>query len=86
MSVRPLPLVSGEIIESWNDPEIRSYFEDCYRLGTPPPSGLLMQAHHPAILRAWSRFWWGTFHGGVVDHRLKEILRMRIARLSKCTA
>jgi len=79
-----LTLVPGEVVESWRDSELEAYFRDSYRHGTPPPTSLSMEAHQPEAMRAWCRFWWTAFHGGGVDHTLKELLRVRIAQLSGC--
>jgi hypothetical protein len=79
-----LSLVPGEIVESWNDDEIKAYYLDSYRHGTPPPTSLAMESHQPEAMRAWCRFWWGRFHRGRVDHAWKEQLRVHIARQSHC--
>jgi hypothetical protein len=79
-----LSLVAGEIVEGWRDEEIRGYYLDSYRHGTPPPTSLAMESHEPEAMRAWCRFWWDSFHRGLVDHAWKEQLRVHIARQSHC--
>jgi hypothetical protein len=43
-----------------------------------------MESHAPEVMRAWCRFWWNSFHQGLVPHAWKERLRVHIARLSHC--
>jgi hypothetical protein len=44
-----------------------------------------MEAHQPDVLRAFARFWWASFHHGVLDRELKERLRVEIASLQRCS-
>ena len=82
--IQRMPLVAGDAIERWKDPEIEAFFLHSYVLGTPPPTSLSLDAHNPNALRAFRRFWWSTFHSGSVAHRLKELLRVQIARFRDC--
>ena len=83
-AVYRMPLVPGEVIESWLDPEIEAYFRQSYVIGAPPPTSLSLDAHNPDALRAFRRFWWTIFHNGSVSHRLKELLRVQIAQDRNC--
>ena len=78
-----MPLDAGAI-EAMGDQEIEGYFREAHRTDTPPPHWLALLALQPGCLKAWARFWWATFRGGVVDHALKELLRVHIARLLRC--
>lgn len=79
-----MPLVAGALIESWKDAEIEAFFRHSYVLGAPPPTSLSLDAHNPDALRAFRRFWWSVFHKGAASHRLKEMLRVQIARYRNC--
>jgi len=79
-----LTLVPGEIVEAWRDAELEAFYRDAYKFGTPPPTSLAIESHAPEMMRAWVRFWWTTFHHGVVDHGLKEVVRISIARRGNC--
>lgn len=83
-AVQRMPLVPGEVIERWKDPEIEAFFRHSYVLGAPPPTSLSLDAHNPDALRAFRRFWWAAFHNGSAAHRLKELLRVQIARYRDC--
>jgi len=77
-------MVPGETVESWRDPEIEAYFRHSYVIGAPPPTSLSLDAHNPPALRAGRRFMWSIFHEGSVELRIKELLRVQIARLQEC--
>jgi len=79
-----ISLVPGHQVEAWNDPEIEAYFRNSYLLMTPPPTSLSMEAQNPESMRTWCRFWFNTFHRGIVDHRLMEMLRVQIAVDGNC--
>ena len=81
----PLTLVPAEAVESWDDPEIRAFILDSYRRRVPPVTSLAMEAHQPDVLRAFARFWWASFHHGMLDQGLKERLRVEIASLQRCS-
>ena len=51
-----LSLVPGVVVEGWDDAEIKAYYLDSYRHGTPPPTSLAMESHAPEVMRAWCRF------------------------------
>ena len=67
------------------DPEIRSFIEEAERVGTPRPEIQLIRAHVPAVIRSFVYTWKSLFKGGIVDHDLKELLRLRVARSLDCT-
>lgn len=76
-------------IEPVNDnevpPEIRRHFETAEQRGAPNAVLLRILARDPASLdvfyTAWSRVF---YEGRRVDHGLKEIVRVRMARLRNC--
>ena len=79
-----LPLVPGAVVEAMHDPEIEAYFRNSYVQQTPPPTSLSLQIHQPEVMRAWCRFVWGVFNRGVVEHRLKELVRVYMADAADC--
>jgi alkylhydroperoxidase family enzyme len=66
------------------DPSVRRAFEDAAARGAPNPTLLRILARHPVALNAFYSGWQDTFYGGTVDHRLKELMRVRMARLRAC--
>ncbi len=79
-----LPLVPGDVVEAWADPEVGWFFREAHRLGVPAPTSLALEAHHRAGMLGFCRLWWASFHEGVVERRLTEELRVRIATQAGC--
>ena len=71
--------------DSISDPEVRAFIEEAVRVGTPRPEIQLIRAHVPAVIRSFVYTWKSLFKRGIVDHELKELLRLRVARSLDCT-
>jgi hypothetical protein len=69
---------------SITDPEIRAFIDEAERVGTPRPEIQLIRAHVPAVIRSFVYTWKSLFKSGIVDHELKELLRLRVARSLDC--
>jgi hypothetical protein len=67
-----------------SDPEIRAFIDEAERIGTPRPEIQLVRAHVPAVIRSFVYTWQNVFKGGIVDHELKELVRLRVARSLDC--
>lgn len=65
--------------------EVRQAFADAATRGAPNPTLLRILARHPLALRAFYSGWQETFYGGIVEHPLKELMRVRMARLRTCS-
>ncbi len=65
-------------------PEVQQAFEDAAARGAPNPTLLRILARHPAALNAFYSGWQDTFYRGLVEHPLKELMRVRMARLRNC--
>ena len=68
-----------------DDPEIRAFIEEAERVGTPRPEIQMIRAHVPGVIKSFVYTWKSVFKGGIVDHELKELLRLRVARSLDCT-
>ena len=79
MGIRIRPVDERQI-----DASVRRAFEDAAARGAPNPTLLRILARHPVALNAFYSGWQDTFYGGGVDHRLKELMRVRMARLRAC--
>ncbi len=79
MAVRIHPVDEQQI-----DASVRQAFEDAATRGAPNPTLLRILARHPVALNAFYSGWQDTFYRGAVDHRLKELMRVRMARLRAC--
>ena len=66
------------------DPELAEFIAEAERVGTPRPEIQLIRAHVPAVLRSFVYTWQSVFKGGIVDHDLKELLRLRVATSLEC--
>jgi len=75
--IQPLP-------ETAASPDVKETFEDAATRGAPNPTLLRILARHPAALRAFYSAWQQMFYGGIVEHTLKELMRVRMARLRNC--
>ncbi len=79
MPVRISPIDSRAV-----PPEVQRAFDDAARRGAPNPTLLRILARHPRALNAFYAGWDATFYGGIVEHPLKELMRVRMARLRTC--
>jgi hypothetical protein len=66
------------------DEDIREFFEEARRVGTPRPEIQAIRAHQPDVIRSFMYFWKRVFKGGIVDFQLKELCRVRVATTLDC--
>ena len=66
------------------DPELVAILEESRRHGTPRLESQAIRAHVPAVLRTFSESWQQVFREGVLDHRVKELARVFIAKTLDC--
>ncbi len=66
------------------DPQIRGWLEDAIRKGKPGPENQAIRAHQPDVMRSFTKTRDWLFHNGVLDHDLKELVRVRIATTLEC--
>jgi hypothetical protein len=67
-----------------HDAAVQQAFQDAAARGAPNPTLLRILARHPAALHAFYAGWQSTFYAGIVEHPLKELMRVRMARLRNC--
>ena len=79
MAVRIQPIDERTV-----DDEVRRAFDDAAVRGAPNPVLLRILARHKNALTAFYSGWQRLFYGGLVDHPLKELMRVRMARLRNC--
>lgn len=70
--------------DSITDPELVAYLEDSKKLGTPRLESQAIRAHVPAVLRVFNQAWQQTFREGVLDHEIKELARVFVAKSLDC--
>lgn len=79
-----MPRIPYMEVDSIDDPEVLGYIETAMRRGTPRAESQLVRAHVPAAIRSFSQTMESVFHNGVVDHALKELCRVYIAKSLAC--
>jgi alkylhydroperoxidase family enzyme len=66
------------------DERMKAEMERCAKHGTPRPESSAVRAHSPEAFWAFADSWKSQFHGGVVDHAIKDLCRVYISRTVKC--
>ncbi len=66
------------------DDELRRYFENAQKVGTPRPETQSIRSHVPAVAKAFSHAWDRIFLSGVVEHPLKELCRVYVSKTIEC--
>ncbi len=79
-----MPRISYIDPDSIVDPELVGYMEDSRRFGTPRLESQAIRAHVPAVLRSFNQAWQHTFREGVLDHNIKELARVFVAKSLDC--
>lgn len=70
--------------DSVTDPDLVRYLADARAHGTPRLESQAIRAHVPAVLSTFSESWQQVFREGVLDHRVKELARVFIAKSLEC--
>lgn len=79
-----MPRISYVDPDSITDPELAGYIADSRRYGTPRVESQAIRAHVPAVLRSFNQSWQAVFREGVLDHSVKELARVFIAKSLDC--
>jgi AhpD family alkylhydroperoxidase len=79
-----MPRISYVDPASVTDPELAGYLEDSRIHGTPRLESQSIRAHVPAVLRTFGQSWQAVFREGVLDHSIKELARVFIAKSLDC--
>ncbi len=66
------------------DDELRRYFEQAQRYGTPRPETQSIRSHVPAVAKAFSHAWDRIYRNGLVEHPLKELCRVYVSKTIEC--
>lgn len=79
-----MPRISYVDPDSITDPELAGYIADSRRFGTPRVESQAIRAHVPAVLRSFNQSWQTVFREGVLDHSIKELARVFVAKSLDC--
>src|SRR6266568_3692772 len=66
------------------DPGLAAILEESRTYGTPRLESQAIRAHVPAVLRTFAASWQQVFREGVLDHRIKELARVYVAKSLEC--
>ncbi len=79
-----MPRISYVDPASVQEPELTAILELSRRFGTPRLESQAIRAHVPAVLRTFSDAWQQVFREGVLDHKVKELARVFVAKSLDC--
>ncbi|MGI9604672.1 MAG: hypothetical protein ACR2P0_00905 [Acidimicrobiales bacterium] len=79
-----MPNISMIPIDDLLDSELAGFVKKCLRHKAPDPAFHSMQGHNPALSAALYVAWGTVFSSGIVDHSLKEIIRVQLSRAAFC--
>ena len=65
-------------------PDIQERFKIAEQRGAPHSMLLRILANNPHAMKMFYDSWGQIFYEGIVDHGLKEIVRVRMARVRSC--
>lgn len=79
-----MPRISYVDPATITDPELAGFIEDSRKYGTPRVESQAIRAHVPEVLRTFNRSWQAVFREGVLDHNIKELARVYVAKTLEC--
>ncbi|MCG7580790.1 MULTISPECIES: carboxymuconolactone decarboxylase family protein [Mycolicibacterium] len=79
-----MPRISYVRPENVTEPDLAAILEESRTYGTPRLESQAIRAHVPAVLRTFAAAWQQTFREGVLDHSVKELARVFIAKSLEC--
>ena len=79
-----MPNISYVPLETVADAELLAIMERARTLGTPRPESQAIRLHNPAVMKAFNNAWEVFFRQGVVEHGIKELCRLYIAKSVEC--
>ncbi|MBX7449807.1 MAG: carboxymuconolactone decarboxylase family protein [Actinomycetota bacterium] len=79
-----MPRISYVRPEDVTEPDLAAILEESRTYGTPRLESQAIRAHVPAVLRTFAAAWQQTFREGVLEHSVKELARVFIAKSLEC--
>ena len=79
-----MPRISYVEPSTVTDPGLAAILEESRTYGTPRLESQAIRAHVPAVLRTFADSWQQVFRDGVLDHRIKELARVFVAKSLDC--
>ena len=79
-----MPNISMLDIEELKKSALAPFVKKALRHRAPDPAFHSIQGHNPGLCKALYLAWGTVFNTGVVDHKLKEIIRVQLSRMADC--
>ena len=79
-----MPNISMLDIADLEKTELGPYIKKALRESAPDPAFHAMMGHNPELSKAMYIAWGTVFQTGKVDHKLKEIIRVKLSRAADC--
>ncbi|MDH5749994.1 MAG: hypothetical protein OEY85_11860 [Rhodospirillales bacterium] len=79
-----MPNITMLDIDELKKSKLAPFVNKCLRHRAPDPAFHAIQGHNPDISKAMYIGWGTVFSTGVVDHKLKEIIRVQLSRMADC--
>ena len=79
-----MPNVTMLEIEDLMESELAGFVKKCLRHRAPDPAFHAIQGHNPTLSKKLYIAWGTVFNTGVIDHGLKEIIRVQLSRAAAC--
>lgn len=71
--------------EEIQDPGLRELLRQATERGAPDPNFFRIMGHVPELARKTYEVWHEAFNRGTLDHRLKELIRVKMSRYVACS-
>ena len=79
-----MPHISMLDIDDLMNTKLAPYVEKSLELRAPDPAFHAMMGHNEDLSKSMYVAWATVFNKGVVDHNLKEIIRVQLSRMADC--
>lgn len=80
-----MPNISMLDIEELQKGQLGPFIKKALRHRAPDPAFHAMMGHNPDLSKAMYICWGSLFSTGTVDHKLKEVIRVQLSRMARCT-
>lgn len=72
-------------LEEIQDPALKEQLGRAMEHGAPDPNYFRIMGHNPELARKFFEVWMESFNRGAIDHKLKEMIRVKMSRYVSCT-
>ena len=79
-----MPNITMLDVEELKKSPLGPFVKKALRHRAPDPAFHAIQGHNPDLSKALYTAWGTVFNTGVVDHKLKEIIRVQLSRMADC--